>query len=795
MPRLTLSFLGCFQVFLDDRPVTDFKSNKVHALLAYLAVEADRPHRREALAGLLWPDWPDRDALSNLRYTLASLRRTLGDHTAAPPFLLITPQTIQFNPASDYWLDVTELERQIADHTWQVAEGGAPPSVDLLYRGSFLAGFSAGDAALFEEWALLQREQISRQVMSALGSQATYHEERGEHRAAQFYIRQQVALEPWNEEAHRALMRTLALDGQRSAALRQYATCRDLLRDELGVEPAEETVALHEAIRMGSLGRGGGASRNRGVDVSSAPRAGLPCSPAPFVARGDQLAQMEINLRRALAGAGGVTFVAGEAGSGKTALLGEFARQAMAAHTDLVVATGYCNATARIGAVTGIGDSYLPFREILQLLSGDIEAKRASAALTPEHTRRLWAILPDTITALTEVGPDLLDTFVSRASLVLHAEAFAGQAVRGAWKDQLSRLRQPSGGEPRNRQFALQQADLFGQVTRVLQRLAQSHPLLLILDDMQWADAGSVSLLFHLGRRLAGNRILVVVAYRPDVIALHLAEGARHPLEVVVNEIQRVSGDRPIDLDQCEGRQFVEALLEAEPNRLSAAFRAQLVHHTEGHPLFTVELFRGLQEVGDLVRDAEGCWVEGPALHWETLPARVEAVIAERIGRLPDRCRALLAAASVEGEEFTAEIIARVLGVDESSIRQCLDGDLGDRHRLVAAVSLRRLGARKLSRYRFRHHLFQQYLYNHLDVVPRTHLHEAVGGALEVLCGEAPDDLDALAPRLAWHFEMAGFLDRAVTYCLQAGRRGETGGARRCHRPPDARPGIARRTA
>ena len=121
LPRLTLSFLGCFHVSLDDRPVTDFKSNKARALLAYLAVEADRPHRREALAGLLWPDWPDRNALSNLRYALASLRRTLGDHTAEPPFLLITPHTIQFNPASDHWLDVAELERQIADSRWQMA--------------------------------------------------------------------------------------------------------------------------------------------------------------------------------------------------------------------------------------------------------------------------------------------------------------------------------------------------------------------------------------------------------------------------------------------------------------------------------------------------------------------------------------------------------------------------------------------------------------------------------------------------------------------------------------------------
>ena len=363
--------------------------------------------------------------------------------------------------------------------------------------------------------------------------------------------------------------------------------------------------------------------------------------------------------------------------------------------------------------------------------------------------------------------------------------------MRRAWKGQLDRLRQPPGGEPRNRQFGLQQVDLFGQVTRVLQLLARSHPLLLILDDVQWADAGSVSLLFHLGRRLAGSRILVVAAYRPDTIAPPSPDGTRHPLETVVTEIQRVSGDRPIDLDQCEGRHFVEALLDAEPNRLSAAFREQLVRHTEGHPLFTVELLRSLQESGGLVRDAEGRWVEGAALHWEKVPARVEAVIAERIGRLPDRCRALLAAASVEGEEFTAEAMARVLDVDASAIVQCLSGELSERHRLVTAVSLRRLGARRLSRYRFRHTLFRQYLYDHLDAVRRAHWHEAIGNALEQMVGDAPDDLEALAPRLAWHFESAGLADRAAQYIFRPAG-GAAGSQRRGHRPPDPRPGPAR---
>ena len=352
MPRLTLSFLGCFHVCLDDRPVTDFKSNKVRALLAYLAVEADRPHRREALAGLLWPDWPDRDALSNLRYALASLRRTIGDHTAAPPFLLITPHAIQFNPASDHWLDVAELGRQIADSRWQVVDGAEPSQRNLLYRGSFLAGFSIGDAAPFEEWALLQREQISLQVMSLLGNLAAYHEARGDYQAAQAYARQQVALEPWSEEAHRTLMRVR--DFGRSAQ-RRIAPILHVPRSAPRRAGRRADGGDGRPVRGDTRGDGGSReedseeTRKQGdVGASSAYSSdSSTVSPAPpFVAREDQLAQMEVSLRRTLAGAGGVTFVVGEAGSGKTALLGEFARQAMAAHADLVVATGYCNATA-----------------------------------------------------------------------------------------------------------------------------------------------------------------------------------------------------------------------------------------------------------------------------------------------------------------------------------------------------------------------------------------------------------------------------------------------------------------
>ena len=116
MARLKIFLLGSFQVTLDSEPLTNFESDKARALLAYLAVEADRPHRREALAGLLWPDTPERTARTNLRSALANLRQVLHDHQAQPPYLLVTRQTIQLNPDSDYWLDVDAFRDEADRH-------------------------------------------------------------------------------------------------------------------------------------------------------------------------------------------------------------------------------------------------------------------------------------------------------------------------------------------------------------------------------------------------------------------------------------------------------------------------------------------------------------------------------------------------------------------------------------------------------------------------------------------------------------------------------------------------------
>jgi DNA-binding SARP family transcriptional activator len=350
--HLSLSLLGPFQVTLDGQPATGFKSNKERALLAYLAVEADRPHRREVLAGLLWPEWPDRDALSNLRYALSNLRRVIGDRARTesrvraeaqteagvrdtePPVLLITRDTLQFNTASDHSLDV-------ATFTDLAGPGGSTSDADpagveeavALYRGSFLEGFSVGDSPAFEEWALLTREQIARQMSSALHRLAAAYERRGQYKEAQSYAWRQVELEPWDETAHQQLMRVLALNGQRGAALVQYETCRRLLAEELGVEPATETTRLYEQIRNGELSAPGPLSARRPVVAAEPPPFLAEEEPIEverpiFVARERELAQLDRFLELALAGQGRVVFVTGEAGSGKTTLVQEFTQRA-----------------------------------------------------------------------------------------------------------------------------------------------------------------------------------------------------------------------------------------------------------------------------------------------------------------------------------------------------------------------------------------------------------------------------------------------------------------------------------
>lgn len=775
MAHLAISLLGPFQASLDAKPITDFKSRQVRALLAYLAMEAARPHSRSTLAALLWPNSPNRVALNNLRYALANLRRAIGDAQALPPFLHIQRDTLQFKLDSDHEVDVASFEHLL---------GGDPARADLrslkqaieLCRGSFLDGFSLGESPAFDEWVLFKREWVNRQMSTALQRLALAFEEQGQREAAMQYAARQLALEPWHEETHRQLMRWLAQDGQRSAALAQYAACRRALAENLSLEPSAETTRLYTAIRDGQPVAG---RESLSPSLLAWPAA-TPDASLPFVAREIELAQLERHLQTAMSGEGRVVFVTGDAGSGKTALAREFVRRAMQSHAAVLAASGNCDEQA------GIGDPYHPFRQVLHMLTGDIEAYRASGWITNTHAQRLWAALPDIIQAMVKAGDDLIVHLTPAQALLLRLEAFAGrtEATRALHAQLQDQAREHAAW--RANPEALTPSALFEQVHRALQGIAARYPLVLILDDLQWADTTSLSLLFYLARRLSGGRILIIGLYRPGDVAQG-RQGERHPLEPIVYELQRQAGEILIDLnydasgERDKGQAFVEALLDSRPNSLGPDFRDRLYQRTGGNALFAVELLNGMETRGDLTRDEAGRWREGAELNWEWLPARVEAVIAEQFARLPDELQETLEVASVQGEEFFAEVVAAVAHTSETETLKHLRA-LASRYQLIHAVGIERrglaevkAGSVRLSRYGFRHSLFRTFLYSRLDAVKRATLHESVGLALETISQRAAkadgSDIGPEAVSLAWHFEQAGLVDKAVDYVTLAGKR------------------------
>ncbi len=237
----------------------------------------------------------------------------------------------------------------------------------------------------------------------------------------------------------------------------------------------------------------------------------------------------------------------------------------------------------------------------------------------------------------------------------------------------------------------------------------------------------------------------------------------------VVAEFKRLTGYTRLDLDQVGETMrwgFLGALLETEPNRLGTGFRKNLFEHTGGHALFTVELLRAMQERGDLVRDEAGQWVSAPELDWETLPPRVEGVVEGRLSRLDEDSHRILAAASVEGDEFTVQVLAGVLGMAEEELLQLLSHSLRMHHRLVQELGAAVVGDRRLFRYRFVHSLFRQYLYHSLGDGERVMLHRKTAGMLEELYEGRTEEI---AFTLAYHY--AGDPVRERHYAMLAGER------------------------
>ena len=321
MACLYLTMLGPYSTKLDDLSLSGFEGDKVRALLAYLTIEAGHPHRRSALAGLLWPDYPESAARASLRNALSNLRLTIRDQEASPRYLICDQETIQFNLESNHWVDVRVFVEKIGVGNRNKPENDPECRVRIfkeaveLYQGSFLQGFSLRDSQGFEEWQLLKQEWLRRQALFVLAELTRYHEQRGEYSLACEYAQRQLGLEPWDEEAHRSLMQMFALNGQRNLALVQFETCQRSLKDELGVQPEPETALLYEQIRDGHLSR---------VEEAKTQHHNLPAALSAIIGRDKEL--VEIGRKLADRSCRLLTLI-GPGGIGKTRLALEAAHQ------------------------------------------------------------------------------------------------------------------------------------------------------------------------------------------------------------------------------------------------------------------------------------------------------------------------------------------------------------------------------------------------------------------------------------------------------------------------------------
>ncbi|MDX1614879.1 MAG: AAA family ATPase [Candidatus Promineifilaceae bacterium] len=542
-----------------------------------------------------------------------------------------------------------------------------------------------------------------------------------------------------------------------------------LLADHLAIEESQRDAFLQMARGHFVANR----PKPREMEVSLFPtEAGLDQADEDrptFVGRERQLKQLHQHLDKALDGQGQMVFVLGEAGQGKTSLLLEFARQAMTIRPDLLVAGGRSDISA------DLGDPLLPFRDILRLLVGDVENAGMRALIRQDLVDRLGRALPVTLDVLLNHGPHLFETLIPLAPL----EARLSRGFPPQLDRQLGgRLRALQAKHSTATALERHQDRLFEEISTTFSALAHRQPLLLLLDDLHWADMSSLGLLGHLALRLRRSPILMVASFRPeDLLQKQQAAGQDqqrvHPLSDLLHESQRQFGRNRIDLNRAAGEEaleFINALLSAEGMVIDDRFAERLARLTGGHPLFAIELLRDMKERGDLIQHDGGQWRQGESLTWERFPARVEGVIEKRVGRLEPGLLDLLTVGSVQGETFYAEVIAQVRRAEVEQVTHWLSADLDRQHRLVREEGVRPVAGGRLSQYRFRHQLIQKYLYGRLAEAERSYLHEAVGQALEAQLVDRVQTSELPAAQLAHHFEQAHSRVKAATYWLQAGQ-------------------------
>ena len=668
-----------------------FDTRKAVAVLARLAVEG--PQRRETLATLLWPDSERDRARGALRRTLSVLRSAVDD-----PALSIGRDEIRLEPGS-YVCDVLTSRDLLARARAHHGRGAAPcpecvgwlTEAVALHRGDFLAGFGLRDSPEFDDWQYVQGEGLRGELAAALDLLINALVHRGALEEADPFLRRRLALDPLHEPTHRRMMLLHAWAGRREDAVRQYRDCVATLERELGVPPLEETAELYQAILAGRPPSPPAALRSGATPAVAGlgavmPPAGAARDRPGLVGRQDELARL-LAVHRAAGSEGQLVVLEGEAGVGKTRLLQEVAAQVRQVGASAVVVRCYPGEETL---------AYGPVAEALRVVAGG----------APPPVAGSW------LSEVARLVPELLE------------------------RDGTLPAPAPLGTREADRRF-------FEGVHRTLAAAGSAdRPALLVIEDLQWADAASQDLITYLAHRLHRSSLCLVLSWRSEEV------GRDHPLRRLTVPQRDAGAVTHLLLDRLDRAEVAELARSAgvEEEHLDAG---RLFRETEGLPLVVVEYLAAFRD-GHL---------DGPT--WR-VPPGARDLLAQRLVGLSETARQVLTAAAVIGRSFDLETLLHASGRSDDEVVDGLE-------ELLAAdvVTEMEPAAGTGTSYDFRHNALRAVAYDEASIARRRLLHARVAASLRRRgrSSDAPVPL----PVVAEHLRLAGEVQEAARTFARAG--------------------------
>lgn len=695
MSTLQLQLFGSFQINYAGAPVTGVNQARLQALLAYLVLHRVAPQSRRHLAFLFWPDSTEAQAHANLRQLLHRLQRALP---AADQFLEMSSKTVQWREHAPCTLDVAEFDQALTQAKL-AAQGSNDAAVQTALQTA--VGHYHGDLLLgcYEEWVLPERERWREAYLKALEKLLLLLEAQRDYAAAIEYAQRLLRHDPLHETTYGHLIRLHALNGDPASALRVYHTCTTLLQRELGVDPNPQLQAAYEQLLKRETPTGLAAPQE-----SAHPH--LPTQ-APKLPSAEQLIGRQAEWQTLLATwrlvAGGhahFLVVAGEAGIGKTRLAEEL--------TTWVSRQGIRTAHTRTYAAEG-ALAYAPVAEWLR-------------------TAALWAswseLAPIWLTELARILPELL-------------------------------VEQPHLPRPEPLQESWQRKRLFEALARAM--LLDPHPLLLVLDDLQWCDQETLAWLHYLLRYATQAPLLIVGTVRPEEV------NHDHPLTNLLLDLRSTGQVTEVELGPLNLDETVALAAQVTHQNLPGELAQQIYQATEGNPLFVVETARAeprdrKSEIGDQrpeTRVPDLRSLQSPVSSLQSLPPKVYAVIQRRLAQLSPAAHEVAGLAAVIGRSFTFAVLVKASDLAEDALVRGLD----------------ELWQRRIAReqgnaaYDFSHDRIRDVAYATITPVRRRWLHRRVAQGLETLHAA---ELDIVSGQIAIHYEQANLFEQAIPYLQRA---------------------------